>query len=84
MGRKVRIHMCVECGYEITVCLPGTTIPVENDVQASVLDNLEQGQYIVSLNEKTISDINDLDAYVYSFTMDPLQGGEIEFCELED
>ena len=58
---------------------------VTNETEQSVLDNLQQGEYLVSLNSKTIVDINDYGTILYTFEIDPLsQMEEYEFEELTE
>ena len=50
--------------------------PVEEDIEQGILDNLQQGEYLIGIQSLTIMDINDLETPIYKFT---LESGE--FCE---
>jgi hypothetical protein len=47
-----------------------------------ILDNLQQGEYIISIDRKLIFDINDLQTPLYKFSLDATDAVDYEFDEL--
>ena len=76
------IELNVQGYFEMTVCLVGTEVPVEKEIEQGVLDNLEQGEYLIGIRDRTIMDINDLENPIYSFVMESTESSEYEFDEL--
>jgi len=68
--------------FDFTVCGLGTETPVDNETAQGVLDNLQQGEYIIGMRSRTISDINDLQNPIYSFVLEATSNTEYEFDEL--
>ena len=77
-----QIELRIEGYYELQPYYLYTDRPVEKELELSILDSLQQGEYIVSMNDKVIYDINDLDAPLYHFTIEPTLNTEYEFEEL--
>ena len=50
--------------------------PLEKDIEQGVLDNLQQGEYIISIHDQTIVDINNTEYPLYKFILD---GEQAEF-----
>lgn len=67
--------------FDFTVCSLGTETPVDNETAKGVLDNLQQGEYVISIRTRTISDINDLQNPIYSFVLEATANCEYEFDE---
>ena len=53
----------------------------DQDILQGILDNLQQGEYLISLNDKTIKDINNLSETLYTFELDATDALEYEFSE---
>lgn len=75
----MNIELGINGYFQFTVCILNTEIPVENEVSAGVLDNLQQGEYTIGMRHRTISDINELDFPLYSFVIEPTLNTEYEF-----
>ncbi len=75
------LELNVQGYFDFTVCILNTEIPVENDIAQGVLDNLQQGEYIIGMRSRTISDINDLQTPLYSFVIEATNNVEYEFDE---
>lgn len=65
--------------FDFTVCILNTEIPVDDDIAQGVLDNLQQGEYVIGMRSRTISDINDLQNPLYSFVIEATNNVEYEF-----
>ena len=76
------IQLNVNGYFKLTICLVGTEIPVENETEQGVLDNLQQGEYIIGIRDKEIADINDLLTPLYSFVIESTDSSEYDFDEL--
>lgn len=70
--------------FELHICNLGTEIPVEKEVELGVLDTLQQGEYLLNMRSRTISDINDIMNPIYSVVIEATESSEYEFEELED
>ena len=57
---------------------------VEEDIEKGILDNLEQGEYVIGFESKTIMDLNDLQTPLYKFTLEVGDCTSYEFSERED
>jgi hypothetical protein len=68
--------------FDFTVCSLGTETPVDNETAQGVLDNLQQGEYLIGMRSRTISDISDLQNPIYSFVLEATSNTEYEFDEL--
>ena len=53
----------------------------DQDILEGILDNLQQGEYLISMHNKTISDINDLQTVLYTFEIEPTDSVEYTFEE---
>ena len=70
-------------GYlDFTVCSLDTETPVDNETAQGVLDNLQQGEYLIDMRTRTISDVNDLQSPIYSFVLEETSNTKYEFDEL--
>jgi hypothetical protein len=58
--------------FDFTVCTLGTEKPVDNETAKGALCNLQQGEYVIDIRNRTISDINDLQNPVYSFVLEAI------------
>jgi len=54
---------------------------LEKDIEQGVLDNLQQGEYFISISNRTIYDINDLQTPLYKFEFEPTDAVEYDFNE---
>ena len=77
---KVELH--INGYFEITFLNPITKQPVDDDIQLGISDNLQQGEYLIGMNSRTVKDINDLDNVLYTFELDPTDNVSYEFDEL--
>ena len=68
--------------FDLTVCILGTEIPVENKVGQEVLDNLQQGEYLLGIRSRTILDTN-FDP-IYSVIIEATDSAEYEFEQIEE
>ena len=41
----------------------------DKDILKGILDNLQQGEYVIGFNSKNIHDINDLENPIYTFEL---------------
>ena len=57
---------------------------VEKDIEQGILDNLQQGEYVIGIDSKEIHDINDLHTPLYRFELVVQDSTEYDFNELED
>ena len=57
---------------------------VEEDIEKGILDNLEQGEYVIGFDSKTIMDLNDLLTPIYKFTLEVGDCTDYVFSERED
>jgi len=67
--------------FDFTVCILGTEIPVDNETAQGVLDNLQQGEYLITMRTREIVDINDLTEPLYNFVIEPTDYVEYNFDE---
>ena len=59
-----------------------TEIEVEQDIEQGILDNLQQGEYVISIDRKLIFDINDLQKPLYKFDLDTTDAVNYEFDKI--
>lgn len=55
---------------------------VDVETELSILDNLQQGEYLITLSSGKIYDINDFKDYLYTFKIVPTDATEYDFDEL--
>jgi len=91
--KKGEIIMAKKVGQGINLDVNGSFImsitdmlgqSVEEDIEQGILDNLEQGEYIISFDSKTIMDINNLFEAIYKFTLEIKDYTEYNFSEFEE
>ena len=68
--------------FDMTIYNYHTETEVEQDIEQGILDNLQQGEYIISIDRKLIFDINDLQKPLYKFSLDATDTVDYEFDEL--
>jgi hypothetical protein len=68
--------------YEMSFHNVHTGEEVDQETEKGILDNLQQGEYVISMNDKNVLDINDLQNPVYKFELDPTDSINHEFDEL--
>ena len=68
--------------YEMSFHNIHTGEEVDQETEQGILDNLQQGEYVISMNDKNVLDINDLQNPVYKFELDPTDAINYEFDEL--
>ena len=76
------IELKIDGYFEMFIFNLHTNTEVEEDIEQGVLDNLQQGEYVIGLESKFIYDINDLVNPVYSFSYDLTDSVEYDFDEL--
>lgn len=76
------IELNINGYFDMNICLLGTEIPVDNETEQGILDNLQQGEYVISIRTRTISDINNLSTPLYSFVIESTVSSEYEYNEL--
>lgn len=59
-----------------------TEIEVEQDIEQNVLDNLQQGKHVISIDKKLIFDIDDLESPLYKFDLDIANEVSYEFNKI--
>ena len=77
---KVELH--INGYFEITFLCPHTGKVMDDDIQLGIMDNLQQGEYLLGMSERTVKDINDLDKVLYTFELDPTVNLAYDFDEL--
>lgn len=80
--KDATFEMTINGAFEFTVCILNTEVPVDNDIAEGVLDNLQQGEYIVGIRTRKIFDINDLTEPLYSFVLEPTDFTDYDFDEI--
>jgi hypothetical protein len=55
----------------------------DKDIEQGILDNLEQGEYIISLAKREVYDINAIGEVLYTFEIDPTDAMEYQWDEKE-
>jgi len=68
--------------YDMTFHNIHTEKEVEKDIEQGILDNLQQGEYVVSIKKGVVLDINDLENPVYKFELVSNGNDEYGFDEL--
>lgn len=68
--------------FDMTIYNYHTETEVEQDIEQGILDNLQQGEYIISIDKKLIFDINDLQKPLYKFSLDATDAVDYDFDEL--
>ena len=59
----------------------GETIQ-EKDIVLGIMDNLQQGEYLIGMESRTVSSIDDLLTPLYKFNIEPTDSVNYEFEEL--
>lgn len=70
--------------FELHICNLGTEIPIDKELELGVLDNLQQGEYLLIMRSRAIADINDVTTPLYSVIIEATVSSEYDFEELED
>ena len=73
------IELRIDGFLEMTIYNYQTKKEVEKDIEKGILDNLQQGEYTISINSKLIFDINYLHKPLYAFSLDTTSDLEYEF-----
>ena len=81
LQETMKLELNVQGYFDFTICILDTEIPVENEIALGVLDNLQQGEYMICIRSRTIFDINDLLTPIYSFVMEATNNTEYNFNE---
>ena len=55
---------------------------VDKDIEQKILYNLQLGEYLISISNKTVLDIDDLQTPVYKFDIDTTDELEYSFDEI--
>lgn len=77
------IELNIQGYFTLTPCTLNTEIPLDSETTMGILDNLQQGEYLISIRDRIILDINDLSNPIYSFILEPTDSVEYEFEEVE-
>lgn len=77
-----KVELYINGYFEITFLNPITKKPVDDDFQLGIMDNLQQGEYVIGMQDRTVKDINDLETVLYTFDLDPTIAMNYEFDEL--
>ena len=75
------LELNIQGYFDFTICILNTEIPIEDEIALGVLDNLQQGEYMIGITSRTIFDINDLSTPLYSFVMEATNNIEYIFDE---
>jgi hypothetical protein len=75
------LELNIQGYFDFTICILNTEIPIEDEIALGVLDNLQQGEYMIGITSRTIFDINDLSTPLYSFVMEATNNTEYIFDE---
>lgn len=51
----------------------------EEDIVQGIVDNLQQGEYIIGISSMNVYDINNLDNPIYKFSLDATENVEYNF-----
>lgn len=76
------IELKVDGYFELTIYyLNGKQVGIHNDkdIEQGILDNLQQGEYLIGINSKTIVDINDMNTPLYTFEIEAGSMTDYEF-----
>lgn len=65
--------------FNFTICILDTEIPTDNEIAQGVLDNIEQGEYVINIRDRYIFDINNLNNPLYSFILESTDNVEFNF-----
>ncbi len=76
------IEFSVNGLFDMTIYNYHTETEVEQDIEQGILDNLQQAEYVISINKKLIFDINDLQTPLYKFSLDATDAVYYDFDEL--
>ena len=68
--------------FEMTIYNYHIETEVETDIEQGILDGLQQGKYVISIDKKLIFDIDDLQTPLYKFSLDATDAVDYEFDEL--
>lgn len=68
--------------FEMVVINHHTKERMDDLTTLSVLDNLQQGEYVLSLNSNVIYDINDLQTPLYGFSLMATDNVDYDFDEI--
>ena len=75
------IELNINGYFDLTIYNFHTGEEVDKETEQGVLDNLQQGEYLMGLESKTISDINDLSNPIYKIEITPTDAVSYEFEE---
>ncbi len=64
------IELNINGYFDMTIYNYHTDTEVEEDIEQGILNNLQQGEYVISYNKKLIFEINDLNKPLYKFSLD--------------
>ena len=49
LQETMKLELNVQGYFDFTICILDTEIPVENEIALGVLDNLQQGEYMICI-----------------------------------
>ena len=76
------IELKIDGYFEMTIVNYETAEEVDEQEESLVLKRLQEGDYVIGLNNKVIYDIDDFENPKYSFYFDSTNFCEYEFYEL--
>ena len=75
------LELSINGFFEMTVLNLHTETPVEKDIELRILNNLQQGEYLIGMESRFIYDINDLQNPIYKFNISPTDNVSYTFDE---
>lgn len=76
------IELSINGLFDMSFYNPHNGKEVEEWVEQGILDNLQQGEYVIGINTKTVVDINDMQTVLYTFELEATDAVDYEFDEL--
>ena len=77
----MELHLTINGSLKLVILDYYSEQPLDEETTLSVFDNLQQGEYIISLRDRNIFDINNLSNPLYKFDFEVLEDTEYEFEE---
>lgn len=75
------LELSINGSYDITIVEIKTKIEVSKNKEVEILRKLQSGEMIISMNNRTIAELENLQNPIYSFEMDVNDETEYEFDE---
>lgn len=74
------IELIISGSLEMTI-FDARGYEVDEETALSIMDNLQQGEYVIGINSREIKDINNLEDALYTFELDATEQTEYDFDE---